>query len=152
MSQRRKYTAFVTSLYESHRHLTNTEKDRNYRLELLQSLGTIGLSLLALEAHTYAARKAFGGAWKKVIQPIIWLEVIYWSGSEISYQLGGDVGVEQYNQFLRLAAESPATAATIAITSAGIVAPDVKGKVISGYEKLGKKYEENPITQFILGN
>jgi len=152
MNQRRKYTAFISSLYETHRNLTNTEKNRNYKYELLQSIGTVALAVLALEAHTIAAKKTFGTAWKGVVQPILWLEGIYWGGSQLSYAIGGDVGVEQYNQFIRMAYERPTAAAEIAIQSAMIVAPDVATTVVEGYAELGRRYEENPITQYILGN
>ena len=128
------------------------DRDRNYRNEVLQSIGTVALALLALEAHTVAARKAFGSAWKRVIQPVLWLEGIYWSGSQLSYAIGGDVGVEQYNQFLRLAYERPTAAAEVAIHSAIILAPNVATTVVEGYQELAREYEANPITQFILGN
>lgn len=155
MKERRRYLVLGVSLYEFQRHLLDTNRERNYKKELLQSGGHVAAALALLELQAKTASAIGGRFWTKIAAPIFALEAIYLSGSWVSYQIGGDEGTAQFNQFLNLTATQPASAIEVTINSIVIVTTDPEGvqKVVKdvqeGYEVIAEKYE--PITDLIYG-
>ncbi len=153
MAQRRKYALLASSIYEVQRHILDTDKDRNYKNEMLRSFGTIAFTLASLELSAKTAAYIGGRWWTKIAAPIFALEAIYLGGSWISYQIGGDEGTAQFNNFLHLAVRSPEMAIQTTIQSIVIITNDPEGTqkvaedVVTGYEVIAEKYE--PLTDAI---
>lgn len=150
MAERRRQVVFWTTLYEVHRHLTDTDRDRNFRKELVQSGLTYATNLLALEAMSKSAAYVGGKWWSKISTPVFAVAAIYLGGSWVSYQIGGDEGTAQFNQFLNLTATQPSSAVEITLGSLIVVTQNPKGvqkvakDVKSGYQELARRYE--PLT------
>lgn len=153
MAERRRYTVLAVSLYEFQRHLLDTNRERNYKKELLTSGGHIAAALALLEIQAKTAAAIGGKFWTRIAAPIFALEAIYLGGSWVSYQIGGDEGTAQFNQFLNLSATQPASAIEVTIGSIIVVTQNPKGvqkvakDVKSGYQELAKRYE--PLTSLL---
>lgn len=149
-AQRRRYTLLGSTVIEFQRHLLDTDRERNYKKELLRSGGTIAASLIAIEFAAKTASYIGGSWWKKISTPVFALTTIYLGGSWVSYQIGGDVGTAQFNQFLNLTATQPASAIEVTITSFIVVTtnpegvPKIAKNVEEGYQELARRYE--PLT------
>lgn len=150
MAERRRYTVLLVSLYEFQRHLLDTDRERNFKKELLTSGGHIAIALAALEIQAKTASAVGGRFWTRVAAPIFALQSIYLGGAWVSYQIGGDEGTAQFNQFLNLTATQPAASIEVTLGSIIAVTQNPKGvqkvakDVKSGYQELAKRYE--PLT------
>ncbi len=153
MAERRRYLFLGVSLYELQRHVLDTNRERNYKKELLKSGGHVAAALALLEIQAKTASAIGGRFWTRIAAPIFALEAVYLGGSWVSYQIGGDEGTAQFNQFLNLTVTQPASAIEVTIGSFIEVTTNPEGvkKVADDWKKgtqeLKRRYE--PLTDAI---
>ena len=148
--ERRRWVILGGTLIQLRRHILDTNRERNYKKELLRSGGEVAAALAALEIGARAANYVTNKWWSRVSTPVFALTAIYLGGSWVSYQIGGDKGTAQFNQFLNLTATQPSSAIEVTIGSVIAVTTNPEGvqKVVkdvqSGYQELAQRYE--PLT------